>query len=67
MLQFVSGVKCLSKNTLEYYLSSFLGYLYFTIYILDYFYFNTFIKKIMYFLLFTLSLTPKSTRYILNA
>jgi hypothetical protein len=28
-----SGIKYLSKNTLKYYLRSFLGYLYFTIYI----------------------------------
>ena len=61
-----SDVKYLSKNTSQYYLSSFLGYLYFTIYIFDYFYFTTFLKKILYFLLHTFSLTPKSARYILN-
>ena len=30
----ISGVKYLSKNTLKYYLSSFLGYLYFTLLII---------------------------------
>uniref|UniRef100_A0A4W5LZC5 Nipped-B protein n=1 Tax=Hucho hucho TaxID=62062 RepID=A0A4W5LZC5_9TELE len=44
-----------------YYLSSFLGYLYFTIYIFDYFYFTTFLKKIIYFLLHTSTLTPQIT------
>jgi hypothetical protein len=59
--QGTSGVKFLSKNILKYYLSCFLGYLYF------YFYFTTFVKKIMYFLFHTFSLTPTSTYYILNA
>ena len=59
------------KNTSKYYLSRFFRYLYFTIYIFDNFYFfyfcfTTFLNK-MYFLLHMFSLTPKSTRYILNA
>ncbi|KAK6299928.1 hypothetical protein J4Q44_G00299610 [Coregonus suidteri] len=37
------------------------------IYLYFYFYFTTFLMTIMYFLLHTFSLTPKSTRYILNA
>ena len=53
---FNSGVKYLSKTTLKYYLSSYLGYLYFTIHVFDSFYFTTFLKKIMYFLLHTYSL-----------
>jgi hypothetical protein len=59
-----SGLKYLSKNTLKYYLSSFMEYLYFTIYIFDNFYSTTFQKKII---LLTFSLTPKRTSYILNA
>jgi hypothetical protein len=52
---FNSGVKYLSKTTLKYYLSSYLGYLYFTIHVFDSFYFTTFLKTIMYFLLHTFS------------
>ena len=66
----ISGVKYLSKNTLKYdYVVFGVSVLYFIIYIFDnvYFYFTTFLNKIMYFLLHTFSLTPKSTRYILNA
>ena len=57
-----SGEKYLSQHTEVVW-----GYLYLTIYILDNFYFTTLLKTIMYFSLHTLSLTPKSTRYILNA
>ena len=47
----LSGVKYLSQNMLNYYLSCFLGYLYFTLLFIIlgnvYFYFTTFLKKIM--------------------
>jgi hypothetical protein len=62
----ISSVKYFSKNTLKYYLSSFLGCLYFNVFISPNFYFTTFLNKIMYFLLHTFSLTPKSTLYILT-
>lgn len=62
-----SGVKYLiSKKYFKVLLSSFCGYLYFTIHIFDKFYFTTtLLKKPMYFLLHTFYLTPKSD--ILNA
>ena len=44
-----SGVKYLSSTFKYFYLSSFGGFLYFTIYIFDYFYFPTLLKKIKYF------------------
>ena len=56
-----SGVKYLSKNTLKFYLSCFLGYLYFTFDIFDNYYFTTFLKQIMYF--FTSYIFPEPEKY----
>jgi hypothetical protein len=62
----ISSVKYLSKNTLKYYLSSFLVYLYFTIHIFGNFYFSIPKENKFTFYSHTFSLTPKSTCYILT-